>query len=212
MTARAALALAAVAAVAACRVDARSDDFRCEGPADCTDGRVCSADGWCVTGDDPIDAAPDDGVAPPDAEDCPAACDTCQDGTCIITCDGDGSCADGVVCPAGLPCQVVCTGTASCAGEIDCTAATECEIACLGSTSCGGDITCGLGACLIRCTAGDTCAGALDCSASCACETECTGPGACAGDTTCPPGMPGLCSGNDTCTSGPGQCDDCPAP
>ncbi len=216
MIARAALALVAVAAGAACRIDARSDDFRCESQDDCGDGRTCSPDGWCVTGDDPIDASidatPDDGRPPADAPGCPAACTTCQDDTCIITCDGSSECGDGVTCPPGLACQVMCTGTGSCAGPIDCAAATACEISCLGTGSCGDDVTCGPGACTILCDAAGTCAGALDCSASCACDTECTGPGACGGTTSCPAGMPPACRGDDTCTSGPGACDDCPAP
>ncbi|MCA9680101.1 MAG: hypothetical protein H6708_18565 [Kofleriaceae bacterium] len=200
----AALALAAVA----CTVTPRSDDFRCAGPADCTDGRQCVS-GWCVATsaiDGGIDSAVG-GDAMPDALDCPAACTRCVDGTCEIECSGDGACATGVACPDGVPCHVVCSGSSSCAGAVDCAAATSCDIDCNGVDACGGDVTCGPGTCDIDCPAAGACAGALDCSDACECDTHCGGAGACGSTVSCP--GPSSCRSGGQCTSAPNQCQRC---
>jgi hypothetical protein len=183
-------ALGLIALVApACGITARSDDFRCSAAAECGEGRAC-VDGWCVTGQG--DAGSMDGALPladggaGDAAACPAACDSCQRQTCIISCDDTGACPELVVCPAGMECEVRCAGTTACESGIDCSAATRCDITCNDTGSCSGPITCGPGRCDVECNGAGSCSGGIDCSDSCRCNTDCDGVGSCIIEPSCP--------------------------
>jgi hypothetical protein len=187
------LALGVVALVAfvaaSCSITARSDEFRCQVAGDCSDGRAC-VDGWCVTdpgdgGAGAIDGSSGDGGLA-DAGGCPSACDRCQRGTCVISCEGSGACQAGVVCPVGMPCEVHCDGTSACQGGVDCSDATACSIECSDTGACGGLVACGAGRCEVECNGTASCASGIDCSASCRCDTACDGLGACAIEPTCP--------------------------
>ena len=204
-----ALALLAICA-AACSIDTRSQEYRCDGVADCPLGRACQ-DGWCVvapgapaddaggsiadSGVDILDAGtapPDDSGPPvpdagqPDGPGCPEVCTECVGDTCIVNCSDDGSCKDQVVCPPGLACTVLCDGNRACEGGIDCSDATSCDLSCTDAEACAGPIECGTGPCTVECSARDTCSGGLDCTQSCACDTSCTGNNACEPEPECP--------------------------
>lgn len=178
---RAALVLVLTALAAACSIDRRSDDLRCENQGDCGPDRTCTG-GWCVAGEDPSDAGVDalDGAA------CPAACTRCETGSCIIECNETDACAAPIVCPAGLPCVVRCGGANACAGGITCSTS-RCDVTCTGNGSCDGDI---------------------DCRDACACTTSCTGNGACNQSLIECPG-PGFCTQGGQCVNQPSQCDRC---
>lgn len=163
-----ALVALALAALAGCGIDPRSDEFRCgPGIGGCDPDRTC-VDGWCVA-DDPVDAPA-----------CPAVCSRCEGGTCIIECDTAGECDQRVICPAGLDCDVRCQLAGSCGAGVQCSTG-RCSIACDGAGSCGGDLDCG-----------DACACVTSCGGAGACggTTTCPGPGACtvAGECTDGPG------------------------
>jgi hypothetical protein len=170
MRLRTAAALAGMAlAAASCGISGRSDDFRCEGPADCSDGRLC-VDGWCVRGEggDAAPAADADLAEGADASAaCPERCTSCQNGACVIDCPEDNSCSTLVLCPPGMPCRVDCDGEDACDAGIDCSAAAECNIDCDGTGSCDGPITCGPGPCDVDCEGSGTCDQGIDCSDSC---------------------------------------------
>jgi len=219
-----ALAAALVAlAATACGFDRRSPGYACQPGDDCGAGRTCSQ-GWCVDiGGDAGDAGggdaapvadadpnqPDAALGGPDAFVCPGVCSSCTvDGTCIIACDATGSCASGVVCPAGIPCKVECNGASSCAGAIDCSAATSCRVECTNQDACAGAIACGSGVCRVECGGSGSCSGGIDCVDACQCDTFCTGSGSCAVAPTCPP--PSQCTtGGGECTGVPGPCNSC---
>jgi len=189
----------ALGALAACTVDRRSEQFRCTASDPCDDGRRCQ-DGWCVLAD-PADAGPDAFV-------CPAVCDSCAAGVCIVECGGSSDCAARVVCPPGLPCRVRCDGNSSCAGGVDCRAATVCDIECVANGACQGMITCGDGACRVTCTLNSTCTGGVDCRGACACDVMCAGVGACVPEALCPP-LGEMCDTGAGCRSAPQSCDTC---
>ncbi|HUQ01283.1 MAG TPA: hypothetical protein VM261_02255 [Kofleriaceae bacterium] len=194
-----AVALALVALVItlgpACNIDSRSDDFRCERPSDCGAGRDC-IDGWCVVDPDEVDASMN----------CPAACTSCMNGTCIIECGAAGACDAKVVCPGTMPCTVRCTGANACDMGVDCATASTCDVTCSGPGSCAGQVTCGAKACTVACDGDGSCGDGIFCDSACACETSCDGLGSCNGMVDCP----GNCvQGGDCTTSPPGQCDNC---
>lgn len=172
----------------ACGITARSDDFRCAGTQDCSDGRSC-VDGWCVAGQG--DGGAGDGAnagadgALDDAAACPDVCDSCLRATCMISCEDGGSCQELVVCPPGMECLVRC-GQTSCAAGVDCSAADACDIRCDETGACSGPITCGPGRCDVACSGPGTCSGGIDCSDSCRCDTDCDGIGSCAIEPSCP--------------------------
>ncbi len=203
----------AIALLAGCSFDGRSDQYACDQPSDCTDGRVC-LDGFCVfsAGSDAAvaDASPDqpDADLTPDASTCPPECSSCAGDLCIIECNTDDACATPVVCPAGMPCQVRCTGMASCAGGVDCTDSTACTVICTQADACAGPLECGLGVCDITCSGTSSCTGGIDCSTSCACDTRCTGSNSCLPVPDCP-GPPQCTESNDECSSQGGPCDQC---
>jgi len=195
------VALLFVALCAACQIQSRSDDFRCDGPEDCSGGRTC-VDGWCIGGGGDIDAGG------PDGQQCDPPCTTCDNNTCVIRCEGLLSCPGTILCPPGMACVVDCIGERSCNGGISCGDATECTINCDGSRSCAGSITCGENACTIGCNADRTCSAAFDCSLACACDIGCTGPQSCDATFLCPTG--GACTLGVGCTSTAAGCDTCP--
>jgi hypothetical protein len=208
-------AAALLIALTGCKVDRRSEGYTCETETDCGAGRTCDQ-GWCVEvggGDGDADPnAPDADPNAPDADPnapdsgpdaafvCPEGCSSCdEDDTCIITCAGASSCAEQVVCPAGVKCKVECAGAGSCAAGVDCTAATRCEIECgPGDDACGGLLECGEGLCLVECSSTGSCALGTSCEDSCQCRTQCADD-ACATASTCPP--------DPNCTQG-GECKD----
>lgn len=189
-----------VIVLAGCQIDGRSQSFRCEVAEDCEDGRSC-VEGWCVLGEDPIDAPGGD-----DAFECPVACTRCEGGACVIECNGNGSCPGRMICPPGMPCRVTCGGMDSCAAGVDCSMASACEITCGNRRACGGEITCGPGECTVTCSGRDACHGAIDCAASCKCDVLCTGQNVCTGDEVCPSVD---CSAGQGCTSTVAGCDAC---
>lgn len=175
-----------------CTVDTRSGDYRCQNSNDCPQGRTCEM-GWCVvTGQSTADGASN--------SPCDPACSECkQDGTCVIDCDGLGTCDGAVACPAGVPCEVRCTGNGSCAGGVDCQDASACTVLCEGTISCDSPLVCGAGPCTVECTGTGSCGGSIDCENACACDTSCGGIGACAGGVTCP--RNDMCMSEDQCSS-----------
>jgi hypothetical protein len=173
--------LLALAVLAGCGFESRSDAFACDADHPCADDRVCQR-GWCVVpgGGGEADAM----TSEIDAFVCPDACDDCDDGVCNVRCDGDGDCDEAIVCPPGLPCHVRCGGVGSCGGGIDCRDATACEIDCTSPQACQGKLACGEGRCEIDCDDDGTCSGGVECGDACACELDCSGSDACV-DTAC---------------------------
>lgn len=210
-----ALAAAALAALAACAIDSRSELYQCDALQDCSNGRVCRA-GWCVVpGDDGPgrdagvsipDAAGTGTDQEPDASTCPAACTSCDDGACQVDCRDNDSCRDLIVCPPDLPCTVICDGTDSCASGVDCSAASSCDVRCTSPRACSGRIECGDGSCEVTCDARDTCAGGIDCADSCSCETSCSGSRSCDVAPDCPLFF---CSDGLDCDADDLECDLC---
>jgi hypothetical protein len=188
--------------LAGCGFERRSPQFTCTSPDDCSDGRVCR-EGFCVQNGDA--GAPGDG-APGDAFVCPAICTSCDQGTCVIDCNGSSACGQQVVCPVGMACRVSC-GASACGNGIDCSGATSCTISCNQSSSCGSALVCGSGPCAIQCDGQSSCAGHIDCSSSCKCDTACSGAGSCPFQSTCP--GPAACREGNACTSAPGACHGC---
>jgi hypothetical protein len=192
-----ALALVALAITLgpACNIDSRSDDFRCTNPGQCGAGRDC-IDGWCVVDPAEVDASMD----------CPAACTTCTNGTCVIECGTAGACSAKVVCPGTMPCTVQCTGANACDEGVDCATASTCNVTCSGPGACSGQVTCGAKACTVACDGDGSCGDGIFCDSSCACETSCGGLGSCGGTVDCP----GNCvQGGQCTTTPPGQCNNC---
>lgn len=138
--------------LAACQIDRKSDELRCDVPTDCTGGRTCMG-GWCVLDPSLVPDAepPGDGTqsdadlvdaAPPDAGTCPAPCTECSAGRCVVRCDTAGACPGPITCPANLACEVICSGDGSCGGLIDCDATCACDVTCTGAGSCAAGADC----------------------------------------------------------------------
>lgn len=178
-----------LASLAGCSVDRRSSGYRCDTPSDCSGGRVCQQ-GWCV-----VASAPDAGSGPP----CPAACDSCVAGTCVIECKNAQDCPDRIVCPAGLDCDVTCMGNQRCSQGVSCSASGDCTVVCDGVGACAGGVTCGSGECDVDCSGTGSCGQGIDCSASCSCDTDCDDAAGC-GTLMCP-GDGGECERSGECSS-----------
>ena len=206
-----------VALLAACSIERHSNDFECDVPGDCGDGRDC-VEGYCIESP------------------CPAPCTSCTglmpDGTfteCIVDCAAGGECNNrSIECPPGVACTVRCNTNNAC-GDVDCSAATTCNIECTAMNSCDGQVSCGSGPCTVGCVAGNscrsqvqcgqaacnvTCSGTgscdngVDCNDSCRCDVACTGTGACNDAAACPDAT---CASGMGCTSAPGGvCNTCP--
>jgi len=216
--------LLAVALVAACSFQRRSEDYACQVASDCGAGRTCDQ-GWCVeVGGPVVDAdpnAPDadptlpDG-APPDAFVCPPACSSCDGDICLIACDtSDGAApcnASPVVCPAGIQCKVECLADSSCASGVDCSQSSNCRIECTGTGSCDAPLTCGAGPCHIECDDG-TCTGGIDCREACQCQTFCTGNSSCLPAPMCkvPVGGGDCVGAQSECVANTTECMTCGA-
>jgi hypothetical protein len=153
----------------------------------------------------------------PDQSNCPAECDSCEDGSCRIL--GDKGCKNGCTCPAGMDCEVVCGYPSHCLGAIDCSQATSCDIQCnpAGGIACKGNITCGSGDCTVACGY-DACEGEIDCSQASSCDITCDGSGganACQKKVTCGTGFcdvtcnSGSCHGDIDCSSSCGCSVNC---
>ncbi|HVY46590.1 MAG TPA: hypothetical protein VHB21_11965 [Minicystis sp.] len=85
---------------------------------------------------------------------------TCAQGTCSVTCPGDGPCSspNGVDCgppdQVGYACDIACTSPGSCMNKtINCpTGSSPCTVHCSGTGACiGATIKCGDGPCTVIC-------------------------------------------------------------
>ena len=182
-------AVLVLASLAGCTVDQRSSSYRCDDPSDCSGGRVCQQ-GWCV-----VAGTPDAGTP----SGCPASCESCIAGTCVIECEDAQDCADRVECPPGLDCDVTCTGSMRCSLGVDCSRADDCTVVCDGLGACAGGVICGTGECDVDCSGLGSCTQGIDCSGSCACDTECSNESGC-GPRVCP-GDGGACERSGECNS-----------
>lgn len=120
---------------------------------------------------------------------------------CAVDCVADGSCHE-VTCSQGT-CIISCSGQASCA-TVQCSGDAHCTIDCSGPDSCGGTPTCTGGACSVSCTGTSSCLQGVSCGLACACDVVCET--ASCGTVSCPGG----CDVADGCTSSAAGCDTCP--
>lgn len=182
------LVLVAIAALAtACSIHHRSDQYTCTTNADCSGGRRCSADGYCVIGESqPIDAGrPDAPKHDVDAaNNCPPGCTTCNtaERTCTIDCQLT-DCTDTIICPPGYRCEIQCNEDNTCRNGINCQQAAACNIECSGKNTCEG-IACGPGPCDVGCSGPMSCRD-IACNDSCACDVACTGMQSCSNNIRC---------------------------
>lgn len=126
---------------------------------------------------------------------CPAACDGCQNGVCIISCASPFTCSSIVSCPAGWPCAVTCSDSGCEEANVVCPPNHACTVTCGGGfgdscrdatitcpddatcdVTCGGDddcrdttIVCGEADCKAICVPGREKPDLTSCSESCAC-------------------------------------------
>jgi hypothetical protein len=139
---------------------------------------------------------------PPGGLPCPPQCSSCDGSTCIIQCDQNKECVEGVACPPNFDCVVECTGERACRdATIVCPPDYDCKIRCADDESqscnkavfqcseqgrcdlvCGSQrqackdasLNCGLGGCTATCSGDDT--PEVNCIAGSAC---CPAPSAC---------------------------------
>ena len=116
-------------------------------------------------------------MVPPPAV-CPASCDRCEAGVCIIDCSGGACEKRSLQCPEGLRCRFVCSDDKSCReAQLSCPTKLDCELSCGGNNACvGASLRCSSGSCRT------TCANAAGCKEL---QVVC-GTGLCA--TDCPVG------------------------
>jgi len=191
--------------LAACSIQHRSDEYACNKPADCNNGRTC-VDNFCVVpGGTTADAAKTDGAPHIDASSCPPGCSTCNvtQKTCTIDCQSS-NCTGQVACPAGYKCDIKCDSDNACRNGVDCTAALSCNITCSSGGSCR-NVQCGLGPCDVACTGTGSCR-SVACNASCACDVTCTGAQSCSSGIQC---SSLACQAGLGCTSVPTVCHSC---
>lgn len=133
---------------------------------------------------------------------CPPQCSFCNGSTCVILCNQQKECEDGVVCPPDFSCVVDCMGNQACKGAtIQCPADYDCKIQCSDlqdkscedavvqcseqgrcDLACGGQkqackgaaLNCGHGGCKATCSGNDR--PTVSCAAEMAC---CPDPAAC---------------------------------
>ena len=174
-----------------CGFETRSDDFECTDRSQCKPWQLCSG-GKCLVG----------------GTECHPSCDGCENGVCVINCNGFNSCASEIVCPPSRVCRVDCSGTNSCQRGIDCNETNRCELSCTGQDACAGGIDCGIGDCSVNCAGPGACADALDCSSSCSCVTNCRGSD---GSRTCVPECPleSRCVEGSNCSNEGAGCNTC---
>ncbi len=198
-----------VALAAACSIHHRSDQYACTTNADCSDGRRCGADGFCVTGEvvdapHPVDAPKPGGDA---GNNCPPGCTTCNttQKTCTINCQLT-NCTNTVKCPPGYRCDIQCNVDNACRNGIDCQQAASCNIDCTGKSTCQG-VECGPGPCDVGCSGPSSCRD-VACNNSCACDVVCTGSQSCSQGIVC---SSFACRGTNGigCTSVPAFCHSC---
>jgi len=205
--------LLAIALLASCTVNKRSDDFACETTADCSDGFTCN-NGICVSTTPPgQDGGPGDPDAPPkpDAFVCPAQCTSCKldTHTCKVDCGASpATCNAPINCPAGFNCEIICSTPSGCA-NVNCSQGESCKIDCKASGTCK-TVTCGEGPCEVGCDGQNSCR-SVDCSNSCACDAQCIGLGSCALALTCQgTGIACNTANPRGCTSMRDGCNTCP--
>ncbi|MEZ4442398.1 MAG: hypothetical protein R3B72_25110 [Polyangiaceae bacterium] len=179
----------------------------CEQPTDCL-SQLCNDLGVCCNDGCPFAlGCKDDGScyacnetpAPPST--CPAGCDDCDMGTCVLQCLGN-ACGATVTCPMGAPCRVECIDADSCKNAtIQCPAGFRCDVRCSDvNHACQGTaVTCDPDApCRMECQgSGNTCDGAeLQCGKN-ACQRDCTSPG-----------KPTLIGSNNACNTDATDCSN----
>lgn len=120
------------------------------------DGSSGSAGDTDATGDTtgpvPSQCAP---ASVPGQGECPAACNACEDGRCIVDC-GVRDCGNATVaCPAGWPCDFLCTSDTACKrGVLECAPDRDCTVDCQGFEACQrATVECGVGTCAVTCGA-----------------------------------------------------------
>ena len=174
----------ALALIASCFIDRRSNDLECSTQEQCTpSGKVCE-DGFCVESEC--------------SEQCNGGCDPINR-TCTIVCNSPSDC--GVVrCPTDFVCTITCSSSNACQ-DVDCSNAAECNVTCNTGNACQ-DINCGAGRCAVQCITTNAC-DVIDCAGSCACDVTCAA-GACV-DQDCPMGTTNTCTldgtANTACNS-----------
>jgi hypothetical protein len=84
---------------------------------------------------------------------CPEACNSCDDGVCVLRCVNEMDCPPTVACPDGWPCRIACVGPRACRSTmLVCPAGHACEIECNGDHSCeNAKVSCGDGPCSLHC-------------------------------------------------------------
>jgi len=140
---------------------------------------------------------------------CPGDCDSCEGGTCVITCDdGANDCSskfgNAITCPPGWDCAVACQGTDAChwasAITVNCPEGHRCEVDCAGNNACHDlNVACAPdGPCELVCAV--TSGGCRDAELLCAeddCVLSCIGsapPGQMPNAPACPsPGVGCVC-------------------
>jgi hypothetical protein len=195
-------------AVSGCSINHKSDAYACTKQSECSNGRTCSPEGFCVVSGSGIDAPRLDAPKGDGGGNCPAGCTSCNvsQKTCTIDCSLT-SCAAQINCPAGYHCDVQCKGDNTCRGGVSCVGALSCTVECTGQTSCR-NVQCGNGPCDVMCSGQNSCRDVF-CNASCACDVTCTGQQACTAGTL-------MCTSTACrqtiglgCTSVPALCHSC---
>jgi hypothetical protein len=129
---------------------------------------------------------------------CDPACDSCENGVCILSCNAFNDCSNQMLkCPSGLACEVRCTDDACRATTITCPKLHACSVVCEGGQSCrDAHLVCAIaptdGTCDMSCAGStDVCRDAtVDCGAN-----QCT---ATCGRTVTPPTV--ACGPSCSCT------------
>jgi hypothetical protein len=128
---------------------------------------------------------------------------TCQQGYCVVSAIGAGSCASACTSCDLTTTPPTCNFTGANGAGFTCPDGYACTITC-GATGACGAITCGNESCSVDCEGSDAC-GAIDCSASCGCDVTCSS-GDC-GTETCPQGS--SCISGSNCDSSLHKCNKC---
>lgn len=196
------LIVAIVAVTSSCSIHHRSESYACTTNTDCDSGRICD-NGFCIVAGS-IDAPKGDG-RPPDGQNCPEPCTTCNttQKTCTINCM-TANCTSSVTCPAGYRCDILCNTDNACRNGVNCQQSLSCNVECSSKQACQ-NVSCGTGPCDVACTGEQSCRNVL-CGASCACDVVCTGLQSCQEGILC---SSLACKSGSGCTSVPALCNSC---